>query len=93
METHLNENIQHIEQFASMMLSQQEIAVSLDFNVEEFKSNEDYQRAFEVGHQAAIITHKKKVQLLAGQGSGPSQTLLEKMALNVRLNNIKNVWE
>lgn len=93
MENLLNENVQHIEQFAEMMLSQTEIATSLGFEVAEFLTNDKYKRAFEIGNQKAITTHKKKVQLLANQGSGPAQTMLEKLSLNVRLNSIRNDWE
>lgn len=93
MEIHSNELLNDITAFAEMLLTKNEIALNLDFDPILFDSNSDYQRAYLIGKQKAVTTHKKKILVLAKQGSGPAQNMLEKLRTEINLNDIRNAWE
>lgn len=93
MPTPSNEKLKHIEQFAEMLLSKKEVATNMGFDPLEFQTNPEMAQAYTKGHQKAITSHKKKIVSLAAQGSSPAQTHLEKLRLEIKLQEIKDAWE
>jgi hypothetical protein len=88
----LSDLIQDIEEWGKLLFTLEETADAVGISYDELLANDEYIKAYKRGRMIAIGTHKKKIVTLANQGSGPAQTLLEKIRKEEEINKILNAW-
>jgi len=92
MEIPLIDLLKHIEEFAGMLLTRDEIAAALEIDISLFQSRPEIESAFLQGKLQTEVSHKKKIIVLGNQGSSPAQQMVRKMVIDNKLKDIRDAW-
>lgn len=91
------ELLSEIEQYAELPgFTTKEIATCIGLSYAEFKleldSCEELRRALDKGRLKSKAEFNKKVSLLSNQGSGPAQTLLNKLKQDAQFQELRDFY-